>query len=423
MLKKLFLQSVITIMAMGLPPTLAGADSAGREGGTPATAGSDEETSETTLLDALRGGSTAVRFRYRYEFVADEAFALDAHASTLRTTLRYDTLDYHGLSAGVEVENVRPIGGELYNNLGEGHLHNGQFGRPVVADPGLTEINQAVLRFTARPGTVATFGRQEILFDDQRFVGPVGWRQNQQSFDAARLDTDLLPKGRLTYALLHNVHRITGDVDPLNGHLLHASFGTRGAGAVVLYAHALDYERKRHRSATTFGVEITGTRPLSANTEFSYEVEAARQHGTFGNPTRLEAGYLHLAGGGRYRGITVRGGWERLGGSPARGQFNTPLATLHPFNGWADKFLRTPTDGLDDAYVRAIGDVGPVRWTVSYHDFSAVAQDLRHGRELDLEVVYRTSWDQQIAVTAARYNADGHSTDTTKVMMWTTLGF
>ena len=358
-----------------------------------------------------------------YEFVADEALTLDAHASTLRTTLRYDTLEYHGFGAGIEVENVRPIGGELYDNLGAGHRHNGRFGRPVVADPGLTEINQAVLRFTARPGTVATIGRQEILFDDQRFVGPVGWRQNQQSFDAARLDTDLLPKGRLTYALLHNVHRVTGAVDPLTGHLLHASFGTRGAGALILYAHALDYERDRHRSATTFGVEITGTRPLSVNTALSYEVETARQRGTFGNPTRLEAGCLHLAGGGRYRGITVRGGWERLGGSPARGQFNTPLATLHPFNGWADKFLATPTDGLDDAYVRAIGDVGRVRWTVSYHDFSAVARDARHGRELDLEVAYRTARDQQIAVTAARYDADAHSTDTTKVMLWTTFGF
>ena len=360
MLLELLVRSVIAALATALPPALAGADSTGRPGGGPAAASPDETDGDATLLEALRGGSTTVRFRYRYEFVADEAFTLDAHASTLRATLRYDTLDYHGFGAGVEVENVRPIGGELYDNLGAGHRHNGHFGRPVVADPGLTEINQAVLRFTARPRTVATFGRQEILFDDQRFVGPVGWRQNQQSFDAARLDTDLLPKGRLTYALLHNAHRVTGAVDPLTGHLLHASFGARGTGAVILYTHALDYERQRHRSSTTFGVEITGTRPLSVHTALSYEVEAARQRGTFGNPTRLEAGYLHLAGGGRYRGITVRGGWERLGGSPARGQFNTPLATLHPFNGWADKFLVTPADGLDDLYVRMLGDAGPV---------------------------------------------------------------
>ena len=350
-MRGVILKSMVVVMAIVSVPVMGRADSTRRPGDKAPATGPDEKNGETTLLSALRGGTTAVNLRYRYEFVADEAFALDAHASTLRTTLRYNTLKYHGFSAGVEVENVRPIGGERYDNGGAGHLHNGRSGRPVVADPGLTEINQATLRFTARPGSVVTFGRQEILFDDQRFVGPVGWRQNQQSFDAARLDTDLLPQGRLTYALLHNVHRVTGAVDPLTGHLLHASFGTRGTGALILYAHALDYERDRHRSTTTFGVEITDERELNVNTAFSYEVEAARQQGAFGNPTRLEAGYLHLAVAGRYRSVTVRAGWERLGGSPGRGQFNTPLATLHPFNGWADKFLVTPVDGLDDVYL------------------------------------------------------------------------
>lgn len=143
----------------------------------------------------------------------------------------------------------------------------------------------------------------------------------------------------------------------------------------------------------------------------------------FGNPATVDAGYVHLATGGRYRGVTVRAGWERLGGGPSRGQFNTPLATLHPFNGWADKFLTTPTGGLDDRYVRAVGDARGLRWTVAYHDFAAASGDARYGRELDLEVVYTTSWRQQIAATAARYDAGTHSRDTTKVMVWTTFGF
>ena len=57
------------------------------------------------------------------------------------------------------------------------------------------------------------------------------------------------------------------------------------------------------------------------------------------------------------------------------------------------------------------------------YDFSAATRDARHGRELDLELVYRTAWDQQVAVTAARYDAGAHSTDTTKVMIWTRFGF
>jgi hypothetical protein len=31
-----------------------------------------------------------------------------------------------------------------------------------------------------------TLGRQRINLDDQRFVGSVGWRQNEQTFDAVR---------------------------------------------------------------------------------------------------------------------------------------------------------------------------------------------------------------------------------------------
>jgi hypothetical protein len=34
-------------------------------------------------------------------------------------------------------------------------------------------------------------GRQRIKLDDDRWVGNVGWRQNEQTYDAARLQTNL----------------------------------------------------------------------------------------------------------------------------------------------------------------------------------------------------------------------------------------
>ena len=382
-----------------------------------------DEAAGPALVDALRGGTPVVTFRYRYEFVTDETFDLDAHASTLRTTLGYETAPYRGVSLLLEAENVRPVGNDLYDNRGAAHRHNERFDRPVVADPGLTQVNQAALRLATDGGTVVTLGRQEILLDDQRFVGAVGWRQNHQSFDAARLMTEVLPRGRLNYVLVRNAHRITGAVDPLTGHLLHASFGSRGAGALIVYAHALDYERDRHRSTATVGAEVTGRQSVGDAGFLVYEVEAARQGSAFDNPALVDAGYAHVAAGAGFRDVTVRAGWERLGGSPARGQFSTPLATLHPFNGWADKFLVTPAGGLDDRYVRAVGESRRIGWTVAYHDFSAATGHSQYGRELDLEVVYRTSWRQQIALTAARYYAAARSADTTKVMVWSTFGF
>ena len=75
-----------------------------------------------------------------------------------------------GFSLQLEAENVRPVGNDLYDNRGAAYRHNGRFDRPAVADPGLTQVNQAALRFAAVGGTVVTLGRQEILLDDQRFV-------------------------------------------------------------------------------------------------------------------------------------------------------------------------------------------------------------------------------------------------------------
>src|SRR3546814_7541468 len=51
-------------------------------------------------------------------------------------------------------------------------------------------------------GTVLTVGRQRISLDDQRFVGSVGWRDNEQTFDVVRIENSSIRnlKIDLTYA-------------------------------------------------------------------------------------------------------------------------------------------------------------------------------------------------------------------------------
>ena len=60
---------------------------------------------------------------------------------------------------------------------------NGKTTYPAVADPETYEINRLQLTNTRIPMTTVTLGRQRIVLDDQRFVGNVGWRQNEQTFD------------------------------------------------------------------------------------------------------------------------------------------------------------------------------------------------------------------------------------------------
>ena len=175
----------------------------------PATA---EKREHGSVVCALRESTASVDLRYRYEWVSEDTVGLDAHASTLQTALAYETGAYEGFSVFVEAENVSSVGAALYNNAGVAHLHNQRTDRPVVADPELTQMNQAALRYTRR-GTSVRVGRQEILLDDQRFVGNVGWRQNHQSFDALRVESSDLPRTTVNYAFIRGVHGIRGGAE------------------------------------------------------------------------------------------------------------------------------------------------------------------------------------------------------------------
>ncbi len=378
-----------------------------------------------TLGEAIRGGRAAVLLRYRYEQVDDDAFEEGAGASTLRTVLRFSTLPYRGFGLVLEGEDIAAVvDDEGYANGGSPALANGVSGRPVVADPELIDLNQAFASFE-RGKTAARLGRQEILLGDERFVGNVGWRQNHQSFDAFTLTDRSLARVGLTYGYLGRVHRIQGDSRALAAHLANAAVDLGRAGKLTLYGYLLDYERPQDAtlSTATLGGELAGERPLGSHTKLLYEVELARQRDYADNPVRVEADYAHLLLGGALRGITVKVGWELLEGSAEDGQFTTPLATLHKFNGWADKFLSTPRDGLEDLYFEAGGARGPFGWRAIWHDFSASAGGTGYGTELDAEVTWRAPWKQLVAFAAAIYDADGFAADTEKLWFYTTHEF
>ena len=145
----------------------------------------------TDLVSALTGGKAHLDFRYRYEQVDQQGFDVDAYASTLRTRLNYTTAEWQGLTAMLEAANVVVLGQySLFNST-----TNGATSRPVVADPEYTEINQAWLQYKLGEFT-GIGGRQVINLDNQRFVGNVAWRQNDQTYDAVTLKVGSIPPHR-----------------------------------------------------------------------------------------------------------------------------------------------------------------------------------------------------------------------------------
>ncbi len=364
-------------------------------------------------------GTFGVGLRYRYENVSDDAFEKDAHASTLRTNVLFESAKYRRFFAVLEFENTADLG------LGDQHdsTANGITDRPVVADPTGTEVHQVYLGFEGIPGIRLLAGRQEIVFDDARFVGNVSWRQNFQSFDGARVTARSIPRTVLDYAWVRNVNTVFGTNRDSDHHLLQAEIDLGRCGKALAYFYRLDFGPfAASSSSATFGARWAGsirTEPV----EIPLRFEAARQEAAAGNPGPLEADYFRAVVGVRRGGWKADLGWERLGGSPDEGRFQTPLATLHKFNGWADKFLSTPGNGLEDLFASVTYGAGPWSGEIAVHRFEADAGGATYGSEFDGLLAYRARWGQEFALKLALYDADAFSTDTEKLWIQTTYRF
>ena len=388
-------------------------------------AGAVQAEQVTALKDAVAEAEVKLDLRYRLEGVSDDNVPdKDALASTLRTTLKLTTAPYRHFQLVIEAENVAAVGNDrLFRNLGAGSASNGVTDRPVVADADSTELNQAYLRFD-HGQTRFTLGRQEINLGDQRFVGAVGWRQNHQSFDALSVAGEASDRVSWSYSLLGRVHRIFGGSQGMTSHLANAKIDAGKAGALTAYAYLLDYDDgDAGLSTSTFGAELAGSHELSGSGKILYEIELASQQDFADNPNAIDAGYANLMAGYVAGQWTSKIGWESLEGSAEDGQFRTPLATLHKFNGWADKFLGTPTDGLEDLSLSLAWRGSGRSAAIIFHDFSASEGSTDYGQELDLLLTWTTQAGPLLGAKAAIYDAETLAADTEKLMLWVQYGF
>jgi len=403
--------SAILLLSLSLPALAE--DSPGIEGDSP-----------SSFSEALAGGKTTFALRYRFETVDQDGFDQDAEASTLRTTLSYGSAPYKGFRFFVEAENVAAVpDDDDYNNAGAGSLNNRVRDRPVVADPELTQINQAYLEYGFEK-TSLKLGRQAVNLGNQRFVGAVGWRQHHQSFDALSVVNRSFDRTQFSYLFLNKVHRIFGDRRDLNSHVANAEVKIGNRDNLTAYGYWLDYEEPvlARLSTATYGLRWAGHRQVGG-AKVSYTLEAAQQQDNADNPRDIDADYFlaELAAGNKAFAVTL--GYEVLSGSPEDGAFSTPLATLHKFNGWADKFLTTPATGLEDLYLGLSGGIKKFRWKIVYHDFQPESSGDDYGTELDLEAVYKTDKGLTFGLKGAFYDADNFATDTDKIWLWSAYKF
>lgn len=354
-------------------------------------------------------------FRLRYETVSQENALEDADALTLRSRLGYKTETVEGFSALIEIENSFEIIDDF--SVPPTGDRTGQFS--VVADPETTELDQAYVSYSSEKFK-AKIGRQVITLDGHRFVGHVGWRQDRQTFDAAVINYTPVKGFNINASYIDKRNRIFADERDIDSKdLIFNTSYKLGGGKLVGYAYLLEVDNATNNSLDTYGVSYKGSTKVG-DTKVLYAAEYATQEA---NDT-FDTDYLLLEGGASFSGITAKLGYEVLGSDNGQRGFATPLATLHKFNGWADLFLGTPAQGLEDTYLTLSGKAAGGKWVATYHDFSSDtslngATDL--GSELNLLYTRKLSDSFSGGVKFADYDAGDSvfgKVDTRKAWAW-----
>jgi hypothetical protein len=360
----------------------------------------------------------SLNLRARYEGV-ENSFFEDAEAITLRTRLGFAPELGHGWSLMLEGENIYAFDSDSYNQAG---LNPGGAGKAVIADPEITELNQAWLGW-ANADTRVKLGRQRLVLDNARFVGDVGWRQNQQTFDAVVLQYTAAEKTRLNYFYLDRINRVLGRDHPAGewhseSHGFNVSTTELSGGTLTGYAYLLEFENAALNSCATYGASWVGKVSVNDDLSFNYRVEAATQSDYGNSPLDYSATYTALEAGLAGGMGSIALGHETLGSDNGVG-FRTPLATLHGFNGWADLFLATPGTGLQDLYVKAKTKLrGGITLLGVYHWFDPDAGGGSWGQELDLAASRSFGQHTKITLKFADFDPAAGSLRPTVQKIW-----
>jgi len=418
-----------------------------------------------TFTESLSTGKAYVNERLRFESVDDEAFAHEAEAMTIRSRVGYETAPYAGFTALIEMEDIHALGGMNAYQLPAPPVPAAT-GDAVIADPELTELNRVQLRYRGVPRLDLILGRQRLMLDNQRFIGNVGFRQDEQTFDAFSALYNGIPNWIFNYAFVDGVNGITEVFNAdVNDQLFNIAYTGFVLGKISAYSYQLKNEESnltllnpglRYDTNDSMGLRFDGgyILPVTVPLRASYRAEYAQQNVKLRTGEEydtdymlLEAGITWTLSGGAYA-LTPMIGDEILGADESRRAgpnvdtglyaFQTPYATKHAFNGWVDQFLVTPNQGLDDRYVSLAFDLNAytTKVLVAYHDYqsdvdSGVLHDkIDFGSETNIQIMKTLGPNWTIGAKYGQFKqansanlAISGKKDADKVWAWVELNF
>jgi hypothetical protein len=414
------LESAALAQEAGSPPAEPVSEAAGPVEPAPEPEPPPPPPAPPTTAEAILRGKPIFETRLRYETVDQVGIAREAQALTLRTRVGWETADWNGLKGLIEFDDVRAFGGELYNVAAPGVVGgsvNGKTQFPIVNDPEVTEVNRAQITWTPNSAAMLTLGRQRIQVEDQRFIGSVPWRQDEQTFDAARVDLGY-GKWKVMYAYVGEVNRVLGEARDWDSdsHLVTATYAWSEPLRLHGFAYLLDFRNAAPSSTQTLGLKASGKTWVGLY-QVAYNGTYANLKDYGHNTANFDLDFYSGDIAGTFDIWTVRGQYEVLEGNGVQG-FVMPLSTAHLFQGWADAFAanggnKTFVDGIKDANLQVTAQP---RWRSTYlfnlallaryHDYEAERTGAHLGREWNLQATAAITANISALVKFAKFTRD-----------------
>lgn len=369
--------------------------------------------------------------RLRYETVAQDGLGDDARAATMRVRAGVQAVTGPWSALAVAQGNLAVIG-DYYDGL------DGPVTRPQVGDPQNIALYLAQLQYRT-PALAVTAGRQRIALDDERFVGTASFRNNAQTYDAVRVEWRAAKNvtADVTYAwglrTIWGIDGVGARQQAIGGANIFVNLSAKTSlGTATAFAYLVDQDERvvqgYRLSSQSYGARFAGVRPIGA-AKLAYQASYARQSDYHRNPNAYAADYYLADVGLDLDGPKLGAGYEVLGASrgAALTSFQTPLGAAFKFQGWADKFVTTPPDGIRDLYGslgygwKAIGPLKGVSLQAVYHRFESDRLVRHYGNEIDLLASAKLG-RTTATIRYADYDADRFATDTRKFWLqldWT----
>ncbi len=287
-----------------------------------------------------------------------------------------------------------------------------------TADNNGLAVHEAWGQVKFNPNFSVKLGRQEIIYDDSRMFGNVGWAQQGRSHDAAIFkfgnENYKLHLGvaynQDTEALFGNLYTVAGNYKAMQYAWFHKDWSNFKASFLFLNNGLQNVAAEEIRYSQTLGTHLN----FKASSNLNVAVNAYLQSGKDVADLDLSAYLVGLDLGYKASekvslglGLEIQSGNAYDGDASKNKAFTPFYGTNHKFNGFMDYFYvgnHANSVGLVDIYAKIGTKLGEKSSLTAFiHNFSAqadIAQDVEKQLGTEIDLVYSHKLNNDVTIGA-----------------------